>query len=224
MRCRYALLSFIALPAFCSPLTLTILSGAEQASAGGYDFGNQQSCSALGQTQASCAVFAPDLYNPHEAVTIGQATTSWATVSAGGGGIIGFIPGYGPGRGQYLTSGWGTSSVDESLLITGGTGAGYLVMNFSKSKTGRIRMRSGDDIRARLQGDVDQTRERYRARAAEFKAATADVSSDVPGSDASLLVTQAAHKQADAIQAFCEAVRRYDGFVFCGEVPGDLMK
>ena len=85
-------------------------------------------------------------------------------------------------------------------------------------------MRSGDDIRASLQGDVDHTREQYRARAAEFKAAVADVSSDVPGSAVSLFVRQAAHNQADAIQAFCEAVRRYNGFVLRGEVPGDLME
>ena len=85
-------------------------------------------------------------------------------------------------------------------------------------------MRSGDDIRASLQADVDRTRQQYHARASEFREAIADVPSSIPGSGASLFVRQAAHKQADAIQAFCEAVRRYDGFVLRGEVPFDLLE
>ena len=136
MRRVVALLSLMAVCAFGDPLTLTILGGTEQASAGGYDFGNQQSCSTSGSTQAFCAVFGNDYYNPHEQVASGQAATSWTTVSAGGGGIIGYIPGYGFGSGQFVTSGWGASSVHENLLITGGTGAGYLIMTFSVENVG----------------------------------------------------------------------------------------
>lgn len=35
-----------------------------------------------------------------------------------------------------LTSGWAASSVNESLLITGGTGTGYLLMNFAVEDVG----------------------------------------------------------------------------------------
>jgi hypothetical protein len=131
-----ALLSFVGLCAFGDPLTLTILGGTEQASAGSYDFGNGQSCSVSGSTQAFCAVYGNDYYNAHEQVGSGQAATNWTTVSAGGGGLTGYAPGYGPGSGQYLTSGWAASSVNETLLITGGTGTGYLLMNFAVEDVG----------------------------------------------------------------------------------------
>lgn len=126
-----ALLSFIAVCAFGDPLTLTVLSGTEQASAVGYVFGPGRDCSASGPIQASCMapVIGPD--GQEYGYGFGQANTSWSTVSASGSGVVVFVPGVGLGRGQALTSGGGTSAVAERLLVTGGTGPGYLILNFS---------------------------------------------------------------------------------------------
>jgi hypothetical protein len=88
---------------------------------------------------------------------------------------------------------------------------------------GKNTMLSTNEIHAILQADVDRTGDDYRARAAEFRAAVADVPSHIPGSDASLFVKQASQKQANAIQAYCEAVERFNAFVLRGEVPHDLM-
>jgi hypothetical protein len=117
----FVLLIFIATSAFCDPITVTILDQTVQTSASAYDNVGIP-CNNTGSSTATCLV--EDTINrgtyTEQAGAYGSATVSGSTLQA-----------YSSASANGGSVGNATASITDKVLITGGTGTGYLNLDYT---------------------------------------------------------------------------------------------